>query len=247
MGTLFFTQSLDLTLFDMRPEQYGGKLINFMRQVQANNALAYNVSRTQEDPITMQLIGYANWQAKLAALSPSLSQPLLLNETLSLNIDPASNRMDEIWRVVTGTSEFSGTDENADSILGNAGKGNLGGLETKIRDFGTYEVQLTESHTAAGGVVQTSHPIYDSSVISAWKAGNVPLTVHSIVNANLGQVSLYDGGVPVANIPVTISYGALRNTVYFLTESLQVPYGQLEQTDAVMVSQALMTYLANNS
>jgi hypothetical protein len=58
---------------------------------------------------------------------------------------------------------------------------------------------------------------------------------------------LYDGGSPVANIPVTISYGALRNTVYFLTESLQVVYGQLEQTDAVMVSQQLMTYLANNS
>lgn len=249
MGTINFTQSLDLSLYDLRPEQYGAKTINFMRQVQANNALAYNISRTEEDPITMQMIGYNNWLAKIAALNPVKSQPLMVNSNLSLNIDPASNRMDEIWRIVTGTSEFNGTDLNADSIVGNDNIGKLGGLETKIRDFGTYEVEVTETHTATGGTgsVQVSYPIYDSTIIGAFKAGNVPLTLHSVVNANLGQVILYDGGSPVANIPVTISYGLRRHAIYFLTESLQVAYGQVEQTDAVMVSQELLTYLAANT
>src|SRR5208282_3870960 len=106
MGTINFTQSLVLSLYDLRPEQYGAKTINFMREVQADNALAYQISRTEEDPVTMQMIGYNNWLAKIAALNPTLSQPLMVSSNLTLNVDPASNRMDEIWRIVTGTTEF---------------------------------------------------------------------------------------------------------------------------------------------
>jgi hypothetical protein len=246
MGQVNFSQSLNLSLFDLR---YEPKLIHFMRQVQANNSLAYTVARTEENPVSAQLIGYNNWLAAIASLDPAETQPLLVNSSLQLASKPASERMDEVWRIVTGTSEFPGTDENADSLLTGGNTGNLGNLETKIRDFGTFSKAVTESHTATGGTgsVQVNFPIYDVTSIAAWKAGNVPLTVHSVVNANLGQVILYDGGSPVANVAVTVTYTLRRHTVYFLYETLLDARAQREQVDAVLVSQELMSYIATNS
>jgi hypothetical protein len=208
------------------------KFVVYCRRVAADSSLIYYISREENEPASFCLMGLAAFQSAMAAVNPADSLTPFINN-LYLPLVAASVRMDEMYHVVVGASEFPGSDSNATTI-------GAWGLEKEIREDGTIYYDCAETQIASGGAVITNYPIADITSVAARKAGG-SLTVNPILTPNLGVVLLNDGASPVADgTAVSITYSATRYAVMNLQEPLGV-------VDSVLVPLALLTYLSNNT
>jgi len=208
-----------------------GVLVQALRDIQAKN-MVYTYSQKEGDPAKIQFMSAAQLATLIAALNPASSLPILVNTT-SMPMQPFAVRMDEFYHIITGISEFAGTDPNGEAL-------NDTPVQIKMKLSGRVAKNALISVVAAGGSVTAGFPIASASDVSATKPGG-SLTVTSIVNPNLGVVALNDGVSPVADgVVVSLSYPTIRHCVVQLTDPAK-------KVVAVAVSQELVDYLSSNT
>ena len=224
-------QILKSYAISMEQLKQGQKLVSFSREVKANSAKAYSVSRREGEAAELVLLGKSAFDAKLAALDPTKSLDVLINE-LSLPVVAASARMDEVYHLVAGKSIYPGTDPNPQYL-------DKSGLEKKIKKDGRAIADIAETDTSASGGIVTQLPIADAAGVTARKTGGA-LTVTSVTE-NLGEVALNDGASPIADgVAVAVAYPSIRHTVMNILE----PKGVVA---AVLASKELIDYLDANA
>lgn len=209
----------------------GQKMVAFSREVKADSSKMYSISRKAGQEVEMEMIGKAAFDAKLAALDPLKSLPVLIR-TLSLPVAAASARMDEIYHLVMGKSIYPGSDPRPQYL-------DKSGFEHKIKADGRAIADLAETHISASGGIVTDFPISDADGVSARKP-SAELTVTSVTE-NLGEVALNDGASPVADgVSVAVAYPAISHTVVQVLEPKGV-------AAAVICSKELLDYLSANA
>jgi hypothetical protein len=211
--------------------QNPGVLVQAARDIQANGTV-YTLSDAESDPVMVQFMSPAALAALLAGVNPSDSLAPMVNY-IAYPMQVVAVRMEEFYRVITGISEFAGTDPNGAAL-------NDTPIQIKIKLEGRVELNQVETHTAASGGVVASYPIGDTTLVSATKPGGT-LTVETIATPNLGVIPLHDGVSPVADgVVVSLAYPTVRHCVVQLLNPDQ-------SIAAVAVSQELVTYLTSNA
>lgn len=214
----------DPTHFSLSEAAIPYTLVKAARAVEADPTKIYSIAKRRADPRGLLLLAHS----ALPVLDPTKSLPVLIS-TLRMPTTSASIRIEELWHEILGLSEFYGSDQNGSDFIDVPS-------QIKLRARGREYVDQVETPTTAGGIVTVNYPIQDLADVSAQKPGGA-LTVTAIPNLQTGQVSLSDGGAPIADgIVVQIVYPTLRHCVCIL-----------EGTGAVLISKELFDYLSANT
>jgi hypothetical protein len=226
----FAMQLIDLT----RPYRF----VEAARNAATHPSAIYTISYTDAPPSAsfpaIVMIAASTFNSLVAGLDPALSAPILIRYE-NIPVVAADVRLDEFYRVILGLSYFPGQDDPGHEYI------DSNGFQFKILTDGQQVAIRVESLIAAGGTVTASHPILMDGNVAAFSTLGVPFTVNSVVDPNLGIVSLNDGVSPISDgTAVELVYDSISYVVVNVADS------QRNNIPAVMMSAALLVYLQAN-
>ena len=207
-------------------KQFPYQMVKAARAAQAG--VQHTIAHTDVEMPSLLLLGKSKLDAMIAALNPLSTLPVVY-KTKTYDMTSAGVRIDEIYHLVLGLSNFPGNEKpNVDL--------DYSGFEKKIVTQGADLKNLVENVVSGAGFVTASHPIASLASVSARKAGG-PLVVSSIPNLSLGVVNLLDGGFPIAaSIAVELTY----ETQEYMVAYIKDPHGVVI---AAVISEDFNNYL----
>ena len=226
---ILINKNYNLTLADVG-DSY--KMIKYVRDAAKSLTSSYTISKSKSAPgPLMQLLGKTAFQMAISNLDPAKSLPLAIN-TLVLDAPTAAVRIDELYRLVLGLTEFPGN-SNPEYL-------NKWGFELRIDSMGQQLSNQAVTKISAGSAVTSDFPISSLTSVSA-EIITGPLTISSVPNLQLGVVNLLDGGSPVSDgTQVSLAYETIAYTIFAITEPKN-------RVDAILASKGLIDYLTANA
>ena len=222
---------LYLELIDLKREN---KFVVSARNALANPGSVYTLAHDEVSVPQIQMIAQPTFAALVAGLDPTKSLPILM-APIQVPVVATAQRLVEFYHIILGLSLFPGETDPGHEYIDSFG------FQYKILKTGQRVSIQTKSVIASGGNVVADYPILQDGNVAAFLTNGTPLTVNSIVNANLGVVSLNNGVSPIAD-------GTAVELVY--DTQLYVPVNvfdsQRNNIPAVMLTDAMAAYLQAN-